>query len=147
MPEAADWGDQAVRHPALIIASSIRRGPALLVVGAMSCAVVLSFGITRLRFETGQDTLLDPSSKISRDNARFQGPFGGDPLLILFEAPPGNADIEQRNAVGCIHVSVAAAHQVGSITFFQQAIQPKIVIEPDAHHQCSGTQFLHVLRV
>ena len=23
------------------------------------------------------------------------GPFGGDPLLILFEAPPGGGDIEQ----------------------------------------------------
>jgi hypothetical protein len=62
---------------------------------AMCVAVALAFGIPRLKFETGQDTLLDPNSKIAVDNVRFQQQFGGDPMLILFETPPDGPRIEQ----------------------------------------------------
>ncbi len=84
-----------MKHPALVVASAIRRRPVLLVAGAMCAALVLALGITRLEFQTGQETLLDPASKISRDNARFQASFGGNPLLILFETAPGGPPIEQ----------------------------------------------------
>jgi len=67
----------------------------LLVAAAMSVAVVLAFGIARLKFETGQDTLLDPGSKISRDNARFQSQFGGDPIGAVPLAPGGALDPAQ----------------------------------------------------
>jgi predicted RND superfamily exporter protein len=83
-----------VTRAALILASFVRRRPAALVAGAMLAAIVLSFGIPRLKFRTGQDTLLDPNSKIARANERFQRQFGGDPMLILFEAP-GDGDIRQ----------------------------------------------------
>jgi hydrophobe/amphiphile efflux-3 (HAE3) family protein len=84
-----------VKRPTLVIASIIRRWPHVMVGAALCAAVALSFGIPRLKFQTGQETLLDPSSKIARDNGRFQAQFGGDPLLILFETPPGGATIEQ----------------------------------------------------
>src|SRR5258706_11360072 len=84
-----------MNRPAIILASAIRRRPAIFVAGAVLLAVVLAFGIPRLKFRTGQDTLLDPGSKISRDNARFQSQFGGDPMLVLFSTPADGPDIRQ----------------------------------------------------
>ncbi|MHB8376242.1 MAG: efflux RND transporter permease subunit [Dehalococcoidia bacterium] len=79
----------------LAVASFVRRRPALLVVLAVVAAAALAFGIPRLKFESSQDALLDPSSQIARDNARYQRQFGGDPMLVLFEAPAGQPGIRQ----------------------------------------------------
>ena len=69
------------------LASFVRRWPVALVAATMLAATGLAFGIPRLRFETGQDSLLDPSSKVMRDNTRYQAAFGGDYLIVLFETP------------------------------------------------------------
>jgi|CXWL01.1.fsa_nt_gi hydrophobe/amphiphile efflux-3 (HAE3) family protein len=71
----------------LFLAAIVRRQPVLLVAATMCAAFALSFGIPRLKFDTGQDSLLDPGSKVMRDNARYQGQFGGDAMLVLFETP------------------------------------------------------------
>ena len=44
----------------LAAASFVRRRPLLVLGVALAAAVALAFGIPRLKFETGQDTLLDP---------------------------------------------------------------------------------------
>jgi hydrophobe/amphiphile efflux-3 (HAE3) family protein len=82
-------------QPSVAIAAMIKRYPAQLVAGAMCAALALSFGIPRLEFKTGQETLIDPSSKVARDNERFQREFGGDPVLVLFETPSGGSGIQQ----------------------------------------------------
>ena len=84
-----------MKHPARWLASVVCRWPAPLAAIAMCAAVALAFGIPRLKFETGQDTLLDPASKISVDNLRYQRQFGGDPMLIMFETPANGPRIEQ----------------------------------------------------
>jgi hydrophobe/amphiphile efflux-3 (HAE3) family protein len=82
-------------HPARAIAKLITRYPVPLVVAAMCATVALAFGIPRLQFKTGQETLIEASSKVAVDNERFQREFGGDPMLILFEAPAGGPGIAQ----------------------------------------------------
>src|SRR5437870_13874237 len=74
-----------------VAAGLISRHPFAVIAGAMAVAVALSFGIPRLQFRTGQDTLLDPHPKIALDNTRYQRQFGGDAMLVLFEAPPGGS--------------------------------------------------------
>jgi hypothetical protein len=84
-----------VRRVALFLASIVTTYPVPLVAVAACAAVALAFGIPRLKFQTGQDTLIDPSSQVARDNTRFQSQFGGDPMLILFETPPDGPPITQ----------------------------------------------------
>ena len=60
--------------------------PVAVVSVTMLAALVLSIGLTRLEFRTGQETLIDPTSKVAMDNERFQAQFGGDPMLVLFDA-------------------------------------------------------------
>lgn len=84
-----------MRSPSLTLAALVRRYPVPLVVLAIAAATALSFGIPRLEFKTGQETLIDPGSKVARDSRRFQQQFGGDPMLVLFETPADGPAITQ----------------------------------------------------
>lgn len=114
--------------PALIIANLIRRHSLALVAAAMVLAFALSWGLPRLEFKTGQETLIDPSSKIARDNARFQAEFGGDPMLLLFEAN-GDSDIrtlfepKNREALERLAAALNASGDLHSV------ISPLLVLE------------------
>ena len=46
--------------------------------------VALATGLPRLEFETSQDTLVDPSSTVAEQNARYQATFGGDAMLVAW---------------------------------------------------------------
>jgi predicted RND superfamily exporter protein len=54
--------------------------------------VVLGVGLTRNEFATGQDSYLNPDSQVAIDNEGFQEEFGGEAIILLFEAT-GDADI------------------------------------------------------
>jgi hydrophobe/amphiphile efflux-3 (HAE3) family protein len=110
---------------------------------AVCAAVALAFGIPRLKFETGQDTLLDPSSKISIDNIRYQRQFGGDPMLIMFETPADGPRIEQlftpenRAEMGRLESDMNANGDYQSILspltileFAQTQIQQRMISQP-----------------
>jgi predicted RND superfamily exporter protein len=116
--------DQAAR----LFASLIRRAPLVLVATTMCIAVALAFGIPRLEFRTGQDTLLDPSSKISLDNERFQRQFGGDPMLILFEAQ-GGADIGQLFTAGNRDVISKLDASITQSGGFKSVLSPLTVLK------------------
>ena len=87
------WLYRAMNTVARFLASVVVRHPVALVAGTMACAFALSWGIPRLEFQTGQDTLISPSSKVAQDNQRFQDQFGGEPMLVLFEMRSGGGDI------------------------------------------------------
>jgi hydrophobe/amphiphile efflux-3 (HAE3) family protein len=128
---------------ALALASVVRRWPAYLVGGAVLAALVLALGIPRLKFRTGQDTLLDPSSKIARDNTRFQAQFGGDPLLVLFETPANGPTIghlftpENRATLARFKSDLDASGNFQGVispldilAFAQTTIQQRTITEP-----------------
>ncbi len=50
---------------------------------------VLMIGVQRLDFATGQDSYIDPSSQVAKDNERYQTLFGGENMVVLFTAAPG----------------------------------------------------------
>ncbi|MDZ7675688.1 MAG: MMPL family transporter [Acidimicrobiales bacterium] len=52
----------------------------------------LAFGATNLEFATGQDSYLNSDSQTAIDNQRYQEDFGGETLILLFEATD-DADI------------------------------------------------------
>ncbi len=110
-------------------ASVIRRWPLAVVAAAMCAAFALSFGIPRLQFRTGQDTLLDPGSRIARDNERFQSQFGSDPMLVLFEAPPGGPDIRQLFTPENRATMARLGADLEATGDFQSVITPLVVLE------------------
>lgn len=131
------------RGPAANVASLIIRHPVAVITTALLLAAALAFGIPRLQFRTGQDTLLDPQSKIALDNQRFQRQFGGDPMLILFEAPADGPDIralftrENRDALQRLQADLEATGEYQSVIspllvlqFAQQQISDRMISEP-----------------
>ena len=117
-----------MNHAARVLASCIRRAPVALVAVAMCAAFALSFGIPRLKFQTGQDTLLDPNARISLDNARFQRQFGGDPMLILFEARSGT-DIRQLFTRQNRDTLTRLGRDVEATGGFQSVLTPLTILE------------------
>ena len=113
----------------LVPASWIRRHPVVLLAAAMCAALALSFGIPRLKFQTGQNTLLDPSSRIARDNDRFQAQFGGEPLLVLFETPPDGATIEQLFTKENREVLARLDDDLRATGNFHSIISPLLILE------------------
>lgn len=64
----------------------------LVVLALAVITVLLGIGLTRSEFATGQDSYLNPESQIAIDNVAFQDQFGGEAIILLFEANDG-ADI------------------------------------------------------
>ncbi|CAE7537428.1 unnamed protein product, partial [Symbiodinium sp. KB8] len=64
----------------------------LVVLALAVITVVLGIGLTRSEFATGQDSYLNPDSQVALDNVEFQDQFGGEAIILLFEAE-GDADI------------------------------------------------------
>ncbi len=56
--------------------------------------MAMSFGVRRLDFATGQDSYIDPGSKVARDNARYQDLFGGESMVVLFTLDPGKTVVD-----------------------------------------------------
>lgn len=70
-----------------------RRTAATLVVVAL-VSVGLGFGLTRLDFATGQDSYLDSSSQIAKDNTAYQNKFGGESMVVLYTMDQGKSIVD-----------------------------------------------------
>jgi hydrophobe/amphiphile efflux-3 (HAE3) family protein len=86
----------------LFLSDNIQRRYLWILAVALVVTPVLALGIPRIRFKTGQDTLVSSSSRVYQDNLRYQERFGGDPMLVLFEGDvrrllsPPNVDTLSR---------------------------------------------------
>ncbi|HWJ61673.1 MAG TPA: MMPL family transporter [Acidimicrobiales bacterium] len=52
---------------------------------------LLGFGITKLQFATGQDSYLNKSDQVAKDNVAYQKLFGGQIMIVLFTMDEGAA--------------------------------------------------------
>jgi hydrophobe/amphiphile efflux-3 (HAE3) family protein len=52
---------------------------------------LLGFGITKLQFATGQDSYLNKSDQVAKDNVAYQELFGGQIMIVLFTMDEGAA--------------------------------------------------------
>jgi uncharacterized protein len=52
--------------------------------------IALGFGITNLKFATGQDSYLNDSDQVAKDNVVYQRLFGGQAMLTVITMKPGH---------------------------------------------------------
>lgn len=72
--------------------TSRRTGRTLAVVLVITAVLVV--GLQRLDFATGQDSYIDPSSQVAKDNERHQTLFGGENMVVLFTAAPDSSIVD-----------------------------------------------------
>lgn len=58
--------------------------------GMLVITLLLSLGLRQLEFATGQDSYLNQDSQIAIDNVAFQDDFGGEAVILMFEAEDGS---------------------------------------------------------
>ncbi len=89
------------------VGRTLSRRTALTMAVVLVITLGLAVGLRRLDFATGQDSYLDPSSQVAKDNARYQSLFGGESMVVLFTVPRhqtvadlvGPRNVEQFNAL------------------------------------------------
>jgi len=114
------------------------------ILGAAAVATVgLAFGLPRIQFKTGQDTFLRSSSKVYQDNLRYQGTFGGDPMLVLFEGDvlkllsPPNVDT-LRNVEQELNADPRYFTVVSPLTILQLGVEQIKLQQEDAIAEMAG---------
>ncbi len=82
--------------------------------GVVTLALVLGFGLTRLEFATGQDSYLNDNSQVAIDNVAFQDQFGGETVILLFSAEEGRtiADLVTGDNLAAIQQMTADLEEV-----------------------------------
>src|SRR5436189_2702950 len=70
-----------------------KRAGLVSVVGLL-VTLVLGFGITKLDFATGQDSYLNKSDQVYKDNVAYQGLFGGQAMVTLITLDKGHTVAE-----------------------------------------------------
>lgn len=94
----------------------------LLIVLLLSGAAIP--GATMLTPDTGFDALVSPSSEISRDNARYEEKFGGDPITVLLEG-----DLDAIFSTANLAVLAEFEQQVSADGRYRSIISPLTVLE------------------
>ena len=83
--------------------------------GVVALTVVLGFGISRLEFATGQDSYLNTSDQIYKDNVEYQSLFGGSAMLVLITMDEGHTvdellEPDAQAQFDALHESQPAEH-------------------------------------
>jgi hydrophobe/amphiphile efflux-3 (HAE3) family protein len=76
------------------IGRSLSRRTRVVLAGVLIVTIVLLIGARQLDFATGQDSYLDPSSQVAKDNSRYQSLFGGENMVVLFTMAPGTSVVD-----------------------------------------------------
>ncbi len=83
---------------------------------------LFAIGLRQLDFATGQDSYIDSSSTVAKNNQRYQALFGGESMVVLFSVPEGSTlvdlftsnNIAQMNEVETTLAASAAVKSVVS---------------------------------
>lgn len=106
------------------LASLISRRYLWLLAVALVATGVFAIGVPRLKFSTGQDTIVSPSSQVYQDNLRYQRQFGGDPALVLFEG-----EVRQLFSEGNREELAGLEAELNETGLYQAVLSPLTVLE------------------
>ncbi|MEO6628203.1 MAG: MMPL family transporter, partial [Aquihabitans sp.] len=71
--------------------------------------VGLGFGITKLKFATGQESYLNKNDQVAKDNVAYQKLFGGQLMVVLFTMEDGHKVAELTSAANRKALAAAKA--------------------------------------
>ena len=90
---------------------------------------MLGFGITQLDFATGQDSYLNKSDQVYKDNVAYQSLFGGQAMLTVITMDPGHTVDELFTAARTASSSRTLHDTLAATNDYQGIITPLTVLE------------------
>jgi hydrophobe/amphiphile efflux-3 (HAE3) family protein len=76
------------------LGTRLGRRTAVTLLAVLAITGVFAIGLKRLDFATGQDSYIDPSSQVAKDNRAYQSLFGGENMVVLFTVPSGKTVVD-----------------------------------------------------
>ena len=76
------------------IGQSVSRRTTAVLAGVLMLTAVAVIGLGQLEFSTGQDSYIDSSSQVAKDNEQYQSLFGGENMVVLLTAPQGKTVVD-----------------------------------------------------
>ena len=73
-----------------VLAVQLGKRAGLVSVVCLLITIVLGIGITQLKFATGQDSYLNKSDQVFKDNVAYQDLFGGQAMLTVISMDKGH---------------------------------------------------------
>jgi uncharacterized protein len=86
--------------------------------------VLVFFGARNIDFATGQDSYLNPESQIAIDNVEFQDAFGGETVILLFEANEPGVDVADLFVGQNLETLMTITDELGEIEEASSVITP-----------------------
>ncbi|HEX7443869.1 MAG TPA: hypothetical protein VF320_08280, partial [Acidimicrobiales bacterium] len=80
------------------LAVELGKRAGLVAVVGLLITLVAGYGVTKLQFATGQDSYLNASDQVAKDNVAYQKLFGGEAMLVLLTADQGKTVLDVSNA-------------------------------------------------
>ena len=79
------------------LAVELGKRAGLVAVIGLLLTLIAGYGTTKLQFATGQDSYLNPSDQVAKDNVAYQDLFGGEAMLVLLTANDGKDIVDLSN--------------------------------------------------
>lgn len=79
------------------LATELGHRAGLVAIIGLLLTLVAGYGTTKLQFATGQDSYLNASDQVAKDNVAYQDLFGGQAMLVLLSADSGSNVIDLSN--------------------------------------------------
>jgi hydrophobe/amphiphile efflux-3 (HAE3) family protein len=80
------------------LAVELGKRAGLVAVVGLLLTLIAGYGTTKLQFATGQDSYLNASDQVAKDNKAYQDLFGGQAMLVLLTADDGSNIVDLSNA-------------------------------------------------
>ncbi|MGZ4708831.1 MAG: MMPL family transporter, partial [Acidimicrobiales bacterium] len=79
------------------LAVELGKRAGLVAVIGLLLTLIAGYGTTKLQFATGQDSYLNSTDQVAKDNVAYQDLFGGEAMLVLLSADPGKDVVDLSN--------------------------------------------------
>ena len=91
--------------------------------------LVAGYGTTKLKFATGQDSYLNSSDQVAKDNVAYQSLFGGQAMLVLLTADQGKTVLDISNAHNQVEMDKVATELRAHPDLIESVVTPGVALQ------------------
>ncbi len=111
------------------LAVELGKRAGLVAVIGLLLTLIAGYGTTKLQFATGQDSYLNPSDQVAKDNVAYQDLFGGEAMLVLLTADEGKTIVDLSNPHNLAEMQRITAELRSHTDLIEAVVSPQSALE------------------